>query len=143
MNDPRLPVRSRTLILPRCPEARGNIDFDLNIDPKVLRTLSKVLRTLSKALRNLGATLAQPVRIASAHHQTVFEPPFMTGIGPAIGVMSADSGTRWLPEPRTFGSKSGRVLCRPRDQRLATSCNPSVGVQMVSDLCRRVEPSVD
>src|SRR5262245_37483786 len=39
VNDPRLPVRSRTLILPRCPEARGNIDSDLNTDPKVLRTL--------------------------------------------------------------------------------------------------------
>jgi Protein of unknown function (DUF3551) len=38
-NDPRLPVRSRTLILPRCPEARGNIELDLNTDSKVLRTL--------------------------------------------------------------------------------------------------------
>jgi hypothetical protein len=33
-------------------------------------------------------------------------------IGPAIGFMIVNSGTRWLPEPETFGSKSGRV-CRP------------------------------
>src|SRR5512139_902528 len=33
------PCQIRTLILPRCPEARGNIDLDLNTDSKVLRTL--------------------------------------------------------------------------------------------------------
>ena len=27
-------------------------------------------------------TQAGPLRITSAHHQTVFEPPFMTSIGP-------------------------------------------------------------
>ena len=32
------PCQIKTWILPRCPEARGNIDFDLNTDPKVLRT---------------------------------------------------------------------------------------------------------
>ena len=39
--------------------------------------------------------------------------------------MIVNSGTRWLPEPETFGSKSGRV-CRPR-RKLAISRNPSVG----------------
>jgi hypothetical protein len=33
------PCQIKILILPRCPEARGNIDLDLNTDPKVLRTL--------------------------------------------------------------------------------------------------------
>jgi hypothetical protein len=55
--------------------------------------------------------------------------------------MIVNSGTRWLPEPETFGSKSGRV-CRPRE-KLANSLNPSVGVQMVRKSLGRVEPSVD
>ena len=34
------PCQIKILILPRCPEARGNIsNLDLNIDSKVLRTL--------------------------------------------------------------------------------------------------------
>jgi hypothetical protein len=64
------PCQIRTLILPRCPEARGNIDLDLNTDSKVLRTSGP------RGVRSL----------APAHHQTVFEPPFMTSIGPTIGV---------------------------------------------------------
>lgn len=64
------PCQIRTLILPRCPEARGNIGLDLNTDSKVLRTSGP------RGARSL----------APAHHQTVFEPPFMTSIGPTIGV---------------------------------------------------------
>jgi hypothetical protein len=56
VTDPRF-RQIKILILPRCPEARGNIDFD-------------------HAWRD-------PHGITSAHHQTVFEPPFMTSIGPA------------------------------------------------------------
>ncbi|HEY6701070.1 MAG TPA: hypothetical protein VI137_09695, partial [Pseudolabrys sp.] len=62
-------------------------------------------------------------------------------IGPPLTFMIINSGTRWLPEPETFGSKSGRV-CRQR-RKLAISRNPSVGVQMVGGPCRRVESSVD
>src|SRR5262245_8325745 len=64
------PCQIRTLILPRCPEARGNIAPDANADSKVLRTLEPRLTRV----------------IAPAHHQTVFGPPFMTSIGPTIGV---------------------------------------------------------
>ena len=59
MTDPRF-RQIKILILPRCPEARGNIDFD--------------------------HARSDPHGITSAHHQTVFEPPFMTSIGPAIAV---------------------------------------------------------
>ena len=38
------PCQIEILILPRCPEARGNIDLDLNSDPKVLRTLRPRVR---------------------------------------------------------------------------------------------------
>ena len=56
--------------------------------------------------------------------------------------MTINSGTRWLPKPETFGSKSGRV-CRPWDQQLAISRNPSVGIQMVGEPYKRVESSGD
>ena len=39
------PCQIKILILPRCPEARGNTsNFDLNIDSKVLRTLGPRVR---------------------------------------------------------------------------------------------------
>ncbi|MGB7824903.1 MAG: hypothetical protein WBL86_01095, partial [Pseudolabrys sp.] len=53
--------------------------------------------------------------ITSAHHQTVFKPPFMTASAPPLPLMIVNNGTRWLPEPETFGSKSGRV-CLPMDR---------------------------
>src|SRR5262249_58810696 len=103
--------------------------LDLNID--------------SKSSSNSRATLARPLRIASAHHQTVFEPPFMTSIGPAIGVHERRQRYPLAPRaPETFGSESERVR-RPWGQRLATSRNPSVGVQMLSDPCGGVESPVD
>jgi hypothetical protein len=37
VNDPRLPVRSRILILLRCPEARSNIDLGRNLTSKVFQ----------------------------------------------------------------------------------------------------------
>jgi hypothetical protein len=57
------PCQIKTLILPRCPEARGNIDLDL---------------TLTRKFFELSGHAARSSRIASTHHQTVFEPPFMT-----------------------------------------------------------------
>ena len=90
-----------TLILPRCPEARGN-------------TLILTLHRLESSFE-LSGHAARPSRITSAHHQTVFKPPFMTASAPPLPLMIVNSGTRWLPEPETFGSKSGRV-CRPKAQ---------------------------
>src|SRR5262249_59729081 len=67
--------------------------LDLNID--------------SKSSSNSRATPARPVRITSAHHQTVFEPPFMTASAPPLAFMTVDSGTRWLPEPLNLRRKVG------------------------------------
>jgi hypothetical protein len=39
----------------------------------------------------------------------------MTASAPPLPFMIVNGGTRWLPEPETFGSKSGRV-CRPKAQ---------------------------
>jgi hypothetical protein len=39
----------------------------------------------------------------------------MTASTPPLPFMIVNSGTRWLPEPETFGSKPGRV-CRPKAQ---------------------------
>jgi len=57
------PCQIKTLILPQCPEARGNIDLDL---------------TLTRKFFELSGHAARSSRIATTHHQTVFEPPFMT-----------------------------------------------------------------
>ena len=57
------PCQIKTLILPRCPEALGNIGLDL---------------TLTRKFFELSGHAARSSRIASTHHQTVFEPPFMT-----------------------------------------------------------------
>src|SRR6516165_5435001 len=58
------PCQIRTLTLLRCPEARGNI-FGLGL-------------TLTRKFFELSGHAARPSRITSSHHQTVFEPPFMT-----------------------------------------------------------------
>jgi hypothetical protein len=76
-------------------------------------TLSSVHRLESSF--ELSGHAARPSRITSAHHQTVFKPPFMTASAPPLPLMIVNGGTRWLPEPETFGSKSGRV-CRPKAQ---------------------------
>jgi hypothetical protein len=62
----------------------------------------------------------KPLRIASAHHQTVFKPPFMTASALLLDFMTVERSTRWLPELETFGSKSGRV----RGFRTATGQQP-------------------
>jgi len=98
------PCQIRTLILPRCPEARGNIDLELNTDSKVLRTL--------------GPRLVRA--IAPAHHQTVFGPPFMTASASPLPFMTVNSGTRWLPEHLNLRLKVGRV-CRPGDRSWPTA----------------------
>jgi hypothetical protein len=106
------PCQIMTLILPRCPEARGNI-FNLDL-------------TLTRKSCELSGHAARPSRITSAHHQTVFKPPFMTASAPPLPLMIVNSGTRWLPEPETFGSKSGRGAFQK--EQLANSHYPSVGV---------------
>jgi hypothetical protein len=52
--------------------------------------------------------------------------------------MIVNSGPLWLPEPETFGSSRGGGAAQRR--KLAISRNPSVGIQMVSEPCTRVEP---
>jgi hypothetical protein len=63
----------------------------------------------------------------------------MTASAPPLAFMIVNNGTRWLPKPETFGSKSERGAA----QRcwLAISRDPSVGVQMVRKPLRRVESS--
>jgi hypothetical protein len=95
------PCQIRTLTLPRCPEARGNIfNLDLSLTRKFLRTLGP-----------RGATLTDHVCAPS----NGFRAAVYDSIGPPLTFMIINSGTRWLPEPETFGSKSGRG-CRPKAQ---------------------------
>jgi hypothetical protein len=119
------PCQIRTLTLPRCPEARGNI-----FNPDL---------TLTRKFFELSGHAARPSRITSAHHQTVFEPPFMTASAPRLTFMIVNSGTRWLPEPEAFGSKPGRG-CRPKAQ---TGHQPQSfgGLPIVCEPFRRVELS--
>jgi hypothetical protein len=70
VNDPRLPVRVRTLILPRRPKARGNIDLDLTLTRKFCRTLGP-----------RGATLTDHVCAPSNGIQAAV----YDSIGPATG----------------------------------------------------------
>jgi len=72
----------------------------LNIDPKVLRTL-----------RPRGAILTDRIYAPS----NGFRAAVYDSIGPLLPLMTVNSGTRWLPEPETFGSRSGRG-CRPKVQ---------------------------
>jgi hypothetical protein len=81
--------------LPRCPEARGNIfDLDRSLTRKFLRTLGP-----------RGATLADHVFAPS----NGFRAAVYDSIGPLSTFMTVNSGTRWLPEPETFGSSRGGV----------------------------------
>jgi hypothetical protein len=89
------PCQIRILILPRCPEARGNIDLDRNTD----------LESLCRLPKPRGA---QTLRIASAHHQTVFKPPFMTASALPLDFMTVESSTRWLPgRPKPSAQSQG------------------------------------
>jgi hypothetical protein len=88
------PCQVRTLILPRCPEARGNIDLDLTLTRKFCRTL--VPR---------GATLTDHVCAPS----NGFRAAVYDSIGPPLTFMITNSDPRWLPEPETFGSSRGGV----------------------------------
>jgi hypothetical protein len=65
------PCQIKTLILPRCPEARGNIDLDLTLTRKFFRTLGP-----------RGVTLADHVYAPS----NGFRAAVYDSIGPAIGV---------------------------------------------------------
>ena len=69
----------------------------------------------SKVLSNSRATRRDPRGSRLRIIKTVFKPPFMTASAPPLPFMIVNSSTRWLPEPETFGSKSGRV-CRPKAQ---------------------------
>jgi hypothetical protein len=86
--------------LPRCPEARGNI---FNPDP-----------TLTRKLFELSGHAARPSRIVCVPSNG-FRAAVYDSIGPPLAFMIVNSGTRWLPEPETFGSKSGRG-CRRKAQ---------------------------
>ena len=95
------PCQIRTLILPRCPKARGNIDLDLNIDPKVLRTL-----------RPRGATLTDHVCAPSNGIQAAV----YDSIGPTIGAHDRSIAVPvGSPTLKPSAQKPGRV-CRPRDR---------------------------
>jgi hypothetical protein len=85
--------------LPRCPEARGNI-----FNPEL--TLTRKFFELSG---HANATLTGRVCAPS----NGFRAAVYDSIGPPLAFMIVNSGTRWLPEPETFGSKSGRG-CRPK-----------------------------
>ena len=116
------PCQIKTLILPRCPEARGNI-FNLDL-------------SLTRKFFELSGHAARPSRITSAHHQTVLKPPFMTASAPPLAFMIVNSGPRWLPEPETFGSSRGGGAAQRR--KLAISRNPPVGIEIVREPFRRV-----
>src|SRR5262245_15214834 len=81
---PSPPCQVRTLILPRCPEARGNIDLDLTLTRKFCRTLGP-----------RGATLTDHVCAPSNGIQAAV----YDSIGPAIDVHDR---RWWYPlAPRT------------------------------------------
>src|SRR5262245_49998205 len=75
------PCQFKTLILLRCPEARGNIDLDLTLTRKFCRTPGP-----------RGATLTDHVCAPS----NGFKPPFMTATAQPLAFMIVNSGTRWL-----------------------------------------------
>ena len=94
------PCQIKTLILPRCPEARGNIDFD-----------------------HTGANLADRVCAPS----NGFWAPVYDQHRPRHWCSRAvNSGTRWLPEPMNLRRKVGAGN-PPSGPQLATNRNPSVG----------------
>jgi len=128
VNDPRLPVRSGPW---HCRDARRRAAIFLVLALHWLESSS-----------NSRATPTRAFRITSAHHQTVFSPPFMTASAPPLPLMIVNNGTRWLPEPETFGSKSGRGATLGTAS-WPNSRNPSVGIQMVCEPGKRVESSIE
>jgi hypothetical protein len=121
------PCQIRTLMLPRCPEARGNIfNLDLSLTRKFLRTP-----------RPRGATLTDRVCAPS----NGFRAAVYDSIGPPLTFMIINSGPVGSPNLKpSVPSRSGGAAQR---HRLAISRNPSEGVQMVRKSVRRVEPSAD
>src|SRR5215475_4610817 len=79
------PCQIKTLILPRCPEAHGNIDLDLTLTRKFCRTLAP-----------RGATLSDHICAPSNGIQAAV----YDSIGPAIGVH--DRQYRYPLAPRTL-----------------------------------------
>ena len=56
----------------------------------------------------LSGHAAQPSRITSANHQTVFKPPFMTASALPLDFMTVESSTRWLPRrPKPSAQSQG------------------------------------
>ena len=120
------PCQIRTLILPRCPEARGNI---------LILTLHRL-----ESSCELSGHAAQPSRITSAHHQTVFKPPFMTASALPLDFMTVESSTRWLPRrPKPSAQSQGGCAA----SGLTTGHQPqSFGRRLiVCEPCKRVELS--
>ena len=95
------PCQIKTLILPRCPEARGNIDFD-----------------------HTGANLADRVCAPSNGFWAAVYDQHRPRHWCSRAV---NSGTRWLPELMNLRLKVGAGN-PPSGPQLATNRNPSVGV---------------
>ena len=96
------PCQIRTLILPRCPEARGNIfNLDLTLTRKFFRTLGP-----------RGATLTDHVCAPSNGIQAAV----YDSIGPTIGAHDRSIAVPvGSPTLKPSAQKPGRV-CRPRDR---------------------------
>jgi hypothetical protein len=103
------PCQIKTLILPRCPEARGNIDLDLTLTRKFCRTL--VPR---------GATLTDRAYAPS----NGFRAAVYDSIGPPSTFMIINSDP--VGSPNLKPSAQVGAGCRPR-RKLAISRNPWVG----------------
>src|SRR5262245_1984329 len=82
-------------------------------------------------------------RVTSAHHQTVFRPPFMTASAPPLAFH--DRQQRYPLAPQTLNlrlkARGGVPPLRPTSWPF--SRNPSVGIQMVGERCKRVESPVE
>ena len=94
------PCQIRIVILPRCPEARGNIVLDLNTDSKVLRTPGPRWR------EPCGSRLRTIKRFQAAVYDSIGPP--LAFHDPSIAVPVGS------PKSDAFGSNPGRV-CRPGD----------------------------
>ena len=93
------PCQIKTLILPRCPKARGNIDLDLTLTRKFCRTLAP-----------RGATLTDHVCAPS----NGFRAAVYDSIGPPLAFMIVNSGP--VGSPNLKPSAQVGAGCRPKAQ---------------------------
>jgi len=114
------PCQVNTLILSRCPEARGNIDLDLTLTQKFCRTLGP-----------RGATLTDHVCAPSNGIQAAV----YDSIGPATGAHERQKRCP-LGSPNLKPSAQVGAGCRPKAQTAPYSRDPLVGN------CKRI-PSIN